>query len=104
MRLIDLDEVKPATLRDIAQIVAAEFHEDDVLQILVGIFSIVAILLVASTGPWHKWGFVVGLMSQPLWIAALWRSRTRSGSRPWGMLFLSVLYVFVWIEGIFNRF
>ncbi len=101
---LKLDEVQPATMRDIAQIVAAEFDYDCALQLALSILSLAAIAMVATTGPWHKWGFVVGLMSQPFWIVALWRARSPSGSRMWGMFALSVVYCAIWIEGILNRF
>lgn len=95
---IDLDEIEPLTLRDLAQMLAAEIDPDVVLQIAIAIFSFAAIAMVASTGPWHRWGFVLGLISQPLWLIATWRARQ------WGMLVLSVFYLGVWIQGIANRF
>jgi hypothetical protein len=102
--LIDLDEVKPAKLRDIVQFLAAEIDYDARLQILVAIFSLAAIVMVASTGSLHRWGFVVGFASQPLWIVALWRARTPGGSRMWGMLMLAAFYAVAWALGIFERF
>lgn len=94
---IDLDEIKPLTLRDLMQMFAAEFL-DGFLQLAIAVLSLAAMAMIASTGSWHKWGFVVGLISQPFWILATWRARQ------WGMLTLSVLYVFVWIFGIGSRF
>jgi len=104
MNLIDLDEVKPAKLRDVVQMIGAELDYDAKLQILVAIFSLAAIVMVSSTGTLHRWGFVVGFMSQPLWIVALWRARTPTGSRMWGMLLLAVFYCIAWAVGIFERF
>lgn len=103
-RLVDLDEIQPATLRDLARIVAAEFDVDWFLQAGIFVFSLAAVAMVASTGPMHRWGFVVGLASQPFWIAALWRARTLAGGRLWGMFILSCVYCAIWIFGIFNRF
>lgn len=96
--------VRPATLRDIAQMFAAEFDSDCLLQMTLAALSVAAIAMIASTGPWHRWGFVVGLASQPFWIAALWRARSPSGARLWGVLALSVIYGAIWMHGIFNRF
>lgn len=96
-RLIDLEEVKPASLRDLAQMFAAEYL-DGLLQVAITVLSLAAIAMISTTGPWHRWGFVVGLISQPFWIAATWRAHQ------WGMLALSVIYVFVWIFGIGSRF
>lgn len=94
---IDLDEIKPLTLRDLIEIFADEFL-DGFLQLAIAVLSVTAMLMIASTGPFHKWGFVVGLLSQPFWIAATWRARQ------WGMFALSMIYVFVWIFGIGSRF
>lgn len=102
--LIDLDEVKPLTLRDLTQMIAAEFTRDWTIQFLIFTLSLAAIAMVATTGSLHRWGFVVGLASQPFWIAALWRARARDGSRLWGMFLLSCIYCAVWIFGILNRF
>lgn len=102
--LIDLDKVEPATLRDLAQMLAAEFDPDWLLQLALLILSVTAIAMVATTGPLHRWGFVVGLASQPFWIAALWRARSPGGTRMWGMFVLSWLYCAIWIYGILNRF
>ena len=98
MRWLDLENVKPASLREIAYFLADEVDPDVVLQVAIAVISIAAITMVASTGPLHRWGFVVGLASQPLWILATWRARQ------WGMLFLAVFYVGVWAQGIANRF
>jgi len=103
-RLIDLDEVKPATLHDLAQMFAAEFSADWLLQFGIFVFSLAAIVMIASTGPLHRWGFIVGLLSQPFWIAALWRARSSDGSRLWGMFVLSCVYCAIWMFGILNRF
>ena len=102
--LIDLDEVKPATLREVVQMLAAEFDRDWILQFWIFVLSLCAIAMVATTGPLHRWGFVVGLASQPFWIAALWRARSPAGSRLWGMFALSLIYCAIWMFGILNRF
>jgi len=102
--LIDLDKVKPLTLRDLAQMIAAEFDPDWLLQLGILILSLAAITMVATTGTLHRWGFVVGLASQPFWIAALWRARSPAGTRMWGMFALSIVYCAIWIFGILNRF
>ena len=101
---IDLEKVKPASLREIARFIYWEVDPDAIIQIALAVLSLVAIAMIASTGPWHRWGFVVGLASQPFWILASWRARNPRGGRPWGMLALSLAYVFVWVYGIGERF
>jgi hypothetical protein len=103
-RWLDLEKVKPASLREIAYFVSDVFDPDVVIQALLAVLSLVAIAMIATTGPWHRWGFIVGLISQPFWIAATWRARTPAGDRSWGMFVLSCCYVFVWILGIGERF
>ena len=95
---LDLEEVKPAKLREVVQMLAAEFDPDVVLQVAIALLSLAAIMMISTTGPWHRWGFVAGLISQPFWILATWRARQ------WGMFGLSVIYVFVWVFGIGARF
>lgn len=104
MTVVDPDDVMEeirgaaADLVEITQAHARRRHQDLALQIAIAILSIAAIGLISSTGPLHRWGFVIGLVSQPLWILATWRAKQ------WGMLVLSVFYLFVWVHGILNRF
>lgn len=101
---LDLDKIKPASLREICSFIYWEFDPDVAMQWAIAVLSIAAIAMIATTGPLHRWGFVVGLASQPFWIAATWRARNPSGDRLWGMIVLSCAYVFVWILGIGERF
>lgn len=71
---------------------------DGALQIGIAVLSIAAAYLVASTGPWQRWGFVIGLISQPLWFIASWRARQ------YGVLLVAIFYTGAWIQGIANRF
>lgn len=71
---------------------------DAALQFSIAVVSMAAIACVSTTGELHRWGYVLGLASQPLWIAATWRARQ------WGMLALSIFYVGAWWQGIANRF
>lgn len=71
---------------------------DGTLQIAIVVLSLVAAYLVAGTGPLAKWGFVVGLVSQPFYLVATWRARQ------WGMLLVAIFYCGAWVQGILNRF
>lgn len=101
---LNIGEIKPGSLHDLLQFVFAELDSDALLQCAIAILSLAAITMIATTGPLHRWGFIVGLASQPFWIVATWRARSPNGDRLWGMFVLSCCYFFVWILGIGERF
>jgi nicotinamide riboside transporter PnuC len=68
---------------------------DFIAQIGITVFGIIAILLVAKK---NKWGFVVGLASQPFWFI------TSYLNEQWGVFLLSIAYAGVWIYGIYEWF
>ena len=68
---------------------------DTVAQIGIAILGIIAIILVAKK---NKWGFVFGLLSQPFWFI------TSLINKQWGVFLLSIIYVGIWIFGIYNWF
>ncbi len=68
---------------------------DTIAQIGVTIFGVTAIILVAKK---NKWGFVFGLLSQPFWFI------TSFINKQWGVFFLSIVYTFSWIFGIYEWF
>ena len=45
----------------------------------------------------RRWGYVVGLLSQPFWLYAAWQAAQ------WGILALSLWYVYAWADGIINH-
>lgn len=62
---------------------------------LLFIFSIFGLLLVSLK---NKWGFVLGLIGQILFLVAAYLDKMR------GLVFLSVILIFIWIFGIYNWF
>ena len=68
---------------------------DTISQIGVAIFGVTAIILVAKK---NKWGFVLGLVSQPFWYI------TSFMNRQWGVFFDSIIYTFSWLFGIYEWF
>ncbi len=68
---------------------------DIVSQIGLTVFSLAAILLVAKK---NKWGFVVGLLSEPFWFV------TSYTHKQWGIFLLSIVYTGTWIFGIYEWF
>lgn len=68
---------------------------DTIAQIGIAILGVSAIILVAKK---NKWGFVLGLLSQPFWIL------TSIINKQWGVFILSIIYVGSWTFGIYNWF
>lgn len=68
---------------------------DVIAQIGITLFGITAIILVAKK---NKWGFVFGLLSQPFWFI------TSFINKQWGVFFLSIIYFFTWLFGIYEWF
>ena len=64
------------------------------------LFGAAAIYLVGlePTNPYQKYGYVVGLISQPFWLYATYKEKL------FGMFALSVFYTYAWIVGIINHF
>ncbi len=71
---------------------------DGALQVVIAVLSIAAAYLVASDGPMQRWGYVVGLLSQPFWFITTWRTRQ------YGILIVAIFYTGAWVQGIANRF
>ena len=70
----------------------------DIIQAAILILSGAAIWLVGrKDGRVRRWGYVVGLISQPFWIVA-----TIQAGQP-GMFLLSVFYCGAWADGIYNH-
>ena len=68
---------------------------DLIAQIGITIFGVTAVILVAKN---NKWGFVVGLLSQPFYFI------TSFINNQWGLFFLSIIYSFSWLYGIYEWF
>ena len=68
---------------------------DTIAQIGITIFGVSAIILVARK---NKWGFVLGLISQPFWLI------TSYMNKQWGVFLLSAVYIFSWAYGIYEWF
>jgi len=69
---------------------------DVFVQVSIAILGGLAIWLVGRLEDWKKWGYVVGLTSQPFWFYA-----TIKGEQ-WGIFVLSIWYTYAWCQGIYN--
>lgn len=68
---------------------------DEIAQVGIMFFGVTAIILVAKK---NKWGFVLGLLSQPFWFI------TSYLNQQWGVFILSAIYCFSWAFGIYSWF
>jgi len=68
---------------------------DNISQIGLSIFGVLAIVLVAKR---NKWGFVFGMISQPFWLI------TSFLNEQWGVFFVSIVYTGSWAFGIYEWF
>jgi nicotinamide riboside transporter PnuC len=68
---------------------------DAILQTMIFVLGVGAIILISKK---NKWGFVLGLLSQPFWII------TSYNSDQWGIFFLSLVYTVTWGFGIYEWF
>ena len=60
-------------------------------QIMIGGLGGIAIWLIARK---NKWGFVVGLASEPFWMLSTWRAGQ------WAIFLLAIFYTWQYIVGI----
>lgn len=65
-------------------------------QIGITIFGCSAIWLVSRKEQWRRWGFIVGMLSQPFWYISAYLADQ------WGILLLSTWYTYAWMQGIWN--
>jgi hypothetical protein len=64
------------------------------VQLFIGVIGLIAIFLVTRQDPLlRRWGNVVGIVGQPFWILETFKSQQ------WGMLFLSVGFVVIYLDG-----
>ena len=67
-----------------------------ICQIWIIVFGCSAIWLVGRLEKQKRWGYVLGLMSQPAWFY------TAIEHDQWGILALSLWYTYAWAQGIYN--
>jgi len=70
--------------------------DDIICQVGVVTFGCAAIWFVSRKERWSRWGYILGLFSQPVWFY------TFGKHKQWGMLLLSVWYLYSWSQGVWN--
>ena len=68
---------------------------DIIAQVAITLFGTSAILFIAKK---NKWGFVLGLASQPFWFI------TAYIHEQWGVFLTAIIFTINWIYGIYNWF
>jgi hypothetical protein len=69
---------------------------ESICQIWIVVFGCAAVWMVGRRESWKKWGYVLGLCSQPAWIYTTWKSEQ------WGILIVAVWYTYAWGHGAYN--
>ena len=69
-----------------------------ITQLGIVIFGAPAILLIGlKDDQWRRVGFLLGLLSQPFWLATTWQGGQ------WGAFALSCFYTLSWANGLRNN-
>lgn len=68
-----------------------------IVQTMIAALTIPALYLVGRQDHWRRWGFVIGLASQPFWLWATWSDQA------WGMLIVAVFCTGTWALGVWNH-
>ncbi len=55
-----------------------------------------SIWLVSRTEKWSRWGYIIGLISQPFWFYNSYINEQ------WGILLMSCFYTYSWSQGVYN--
>jgi hypothetical protein len=69
---------------------------ETICQICIVLFGCSSIWLIGRKEKWKRWGYIIGIFSQPFWII------TTIHNKQWGVLLLSIWYSYAWIQGIYN--
>lgn len=65
-------------------------------QVWIVIFGCAAVWFVGRREKWSRWGYVLGLLSQPAWFY------TAIKHEQWGIVILCAWYTYSWGQGIYN--
>lgn len=70
----------------------------NLLQTLILIFGATSIWMVGRTESWRKYGFLIGLLGQPLWYYMAWETQQ------WGVGAMCFFYTYSWASGVYHNF
>lgn len=69
---------------------------DNISQAIILVVGAAAIWMVGRREHWMRWGFVLGMITQPFWFYTTLRAEQ------WGLFVLSLWYTYSWGQGIYN--
>jgi nicotinamide riboside transporter PnuC len=69
---------------------------ETISQVAILILSAAAIWFVSRREHWKRWGYIIGLCSQPFWFY------TTITNKQYGMVLLSLWYTYSWAQGVLN--
>jgi hypothetical protein len=70
---------------------------ESVAQCLIFLLSGSAVWILAQRKPWSKWGYLLGLSSEPFWLYSAVKAQQ------WGVVALTVWFAYSWLTGIHNH-
>jgi len=71
---------------------------DSIIQMIILITSAASIWFIGRKEHWSKWGYVIGIVSQPFWLYTTYQNSQ------WGLFALSIFYLYSWGMGVYNNF
>lgn len=69
---------------------------DDQLQAALLVLGALSVLLTSRLDAWAKWGWLIALLGQPLWLYATGQAGQ------WGMFSLSLVWTFACAQGVYR--
>lgn len=78
-------------------IIWGECMLDVISQWMIVVLGPTAVFLVGMNNKWRRWGYVVGLVSQPFWFITL------ATNDQWPVFAVAFLYTYSWGQGFYNH-
>ena len=69
-----------------------------ITQILIVLLGGLTVWLLARRDKWQRWGFIVGLISEPVWFYATLTAKPMQI----GVVILAIWYTYAYCQGIYN--
>ena len=60
------------------------------------VLGLLAIWFLSHKQKWMRWGYIIGLASEPFWVMTVW------GKGQPAILFMCAVYAYCYVRGIWN--